>query len=148
MPAKIKSLVPLHKRDAKPGRETWGDPFYARKEWRATRLAVLTRDLWTCTYCGCELHGAAATVDHVVARANGGSEYDPANLVACCRRCNSVKGSGDAHRSNVPRLGVQTPPAGDRGGGADTPQMVQSPRPGSLRVPQESRKIQETPRYG
>ena len=92
MPAKIKSLIPLHKRDAKPGRETWGDPFYARREWRATRLAVLTRDLWTCTYCGCELHGAAATVDHVVARANGGSEYDPANLVACCRRCNSRKG--------------------------------------------------------
>ena len=105
MPAKIKSLIPLHKRDAKPGRETWGDPFYARKEWRATRLAVLTRDLWTCGYCGCELHGAAATVDHVVARANGGSEYDPANLVACCRRCNSVKGSGDAPRSGAPPVG-------------------------------------------
>ena len=92
MPAKIKSLIPLHKRDSKPGRETWGDPFYARKEWRATRLAVLTRDLWTCGYCGCELHGDDATVDHRVARANGGSEYDPANLVACCRRCNSRKG--------------------------------------------------------
>ena len=36
MPARIKSLIPLHKRDAKPGRETWGDPFYARREWRAT----------------------------------------------------------------------------------------------------------------
>ena len=92
MPSKIKSLVPLHKRDAKPDRSTWGDPFYAGKVWRATRLAVLTSDLWTCGYCGCELHGDDATVDHRVARANGGSEYDPANLVACCRRCNSRKG--------------------------------------------------------
>ena len=108
MPAKIKSLIPLHKRDAKPGRETWGDPFYARKEWRATRLAVLTRDLWTCGYCGCELHGDDATVDHVVARTNGGSEYDTSNLKAACSRCNSRKGSGDAPRSGAPRSGAHS----------------------------------------
>jgi 5-methylcytosine-specific restriction endonuclease McrA len=27
-------------------------------------------------------------VDHVVARALGGSDYDPRNLVAACRKCN------------------------------------------------------------
>jgi 5-methylcytosine-specific restriction endonuclease McrA len=41
--------------------------------------------------------GFADTVDHVVARADGGALYDPANLRAACRRCNS---GGGARRTN------------------------------------------------
>lgn len=39
-------------------------------------------------YCG----GEANEVDHVIARVNGGSNYED-NLVACCRRCNLAKGA-------------------------------------------------------
>ncbi len=33
-----------------------------------------------------------ATLDHVVARANGGAEFDVNNLVVACRPCNAKKG--------------------------------------------------------
>lgn len=60
----------------------FGDP----SRWQATRIRILTRDAWVCRYCG----GYANTVDHVVARVNGGTHED-ANLVAACRRCNGRK---------------------------------------------------------
>jgi 5-methylcytosine-specific restriction endonuclease McrA len=34
-----------------------------------------------------------ATLDHVNPRCNGGSEYDPKNLVVACHPCNHKKGS-------------------------------------------------------
>lgn len=60
----------------------FGDP----RRWPATRIRILTRDSWTCRYCG----GYANTVDHVVARVLGGDHAD-SNLVAACRTCNSRK---------------------------------------------------------
>ena len=92
MPDKIPAFVPPHKRTKEYARSRPGDPFYCRKPWRATRLSVLARDLWTCHYCCRQLYGDDATVDHVQARSEGGSEYDMANLVASCRTCNSRKG--------------------------------------------------------
>jgi 5-methylcytosine-specific restriction endonuclease McrA len=52
-----------------------------------TRRGVLRRDAHRCGYCG----RAAATIDHIVPRSRGGSDTW-ANLVACCLRCNGVKG--------------------------------------------------------
>lgn len=52
------------------------------------RGAVLSRDSWTCAYCG----GEATEVDHVDPRARGGATT-PANLVATCRCCNKAKGT-------------------------------------------------------
>jgi 5-methylcytosine-specific restriction endonuclease McrA len=56
--------------------------------WQAISRAVLARDGYRCRYCG----GLASTTDHVVAKARGGTD-DPSNLVACCRSCNSKKGT-------------------------------------------------------
>ena len=56
--------------------------------WKRVRARVLQRDAHTCGYCGRE----ATTVDHIVARKNGGTD-DEANLIACCRSCNSAKGA-------------------------------------------------------
>lgn len=53
-----------------------------------SRRGVLRRDDWACAYCG----GRANTVDHVLPRSRGGGN-SWANLVACCRACNSAKGS-------------------------------------------------------
>lgn len=56
--------------------------------WVKVRARVLARDHHTCGYCG----APATTVDHVVAKANGGTD-DPSNLISSCVRCNSTKGA-------------------------------------------------------
>lgn len=52
-----------------------------------TRRGVLRRDGHRCAYCG----KAATTIDHVQPRSRGGVDSWE-NLVACCLRCNNVKG--------------------------------------------------------
>lgn len=54
------------------------------------RLAINLRDRMTCVYCLRDLHGAApadVTLDHVIAKADGGSNHE-GNLVTACRACN------------------------------------------------------------
>jgi 5-methylcytosine-specific restriction endonuclease McrA len=64
---------------------------------QAEGLRILERDQFCCKYCG--LDGRASfenalvmSVDFVVPRARRGKK-DPANLVACCRPCNMIKGT-------------------------------------------------------
>ena len=52
-----------------------------------TRRGVLRRDAHRCGYCG----KAASTIDHILPRSRGGADSWE-NLVACCLRCNNVKG--------------------------------------------------------
>jgi 5-methylcytosine-specific restriction endonuclease McrA len=63
----------------------------------AEGLKILERDHYCCRYCG--LDGKAnfdnalvMSVDFVVPRAHKGKKT-PANLVACCRACNMIKGT-------------------------------------------------------
>ncbi len=63
----------------------------------AEGLKILERDHYCCRYCG--LDGKASfenalvmSVDFVVPRAHKGKK-NPANLVACCRACNMIKGT-------------------------------------------------------
>jgi 5-methylcytosine-specific restriction endonuclease McrA len=54
------------------------------------RLAIYLRDAFRCVYCLKDLHDAAptdVTLDHVVAKVDGGSN-EPKNLVTACRHCN------------------------------------------------------------
>jgi 5-methylcytosine-specific restriction endonuclease McrA len=60
-------------------------------------MKILERDQFCCQYCG--LDGRASfenalvmSVDFVVPRARKGKK-DAANLVACCRPCNMIKGT-------------------------------------------------------
>jgi 5-methylcytosine-specific restriction endonuclease McrA len=63
---------------------------------------LAARQGMTCHYCGVELtapsqHCATMpTLDHVVAKKNGGTD-ELSNLVLCCSRCNSRKGSKRSH---------------------------------------------------
>ena len=64
---------------------------------QAEGLKILERDQFCCQYCG--LDGKASfenalvmSVDFVLPRARKGKK-DPANLVACCRPCNTIKGT-------------------------------------------------------
>ncbi len=51
------------------------------------RERALKRDKGICRYC----RGIADTVDHVTPRCEGGKSTLE-NLVACCKRCNNLKG--------------------------------------------------------
>jgi len=53
-----------------------------------SRRGVLRRDGHRCAYCS----GHATTVDHVLPRSRGGRDTWE-NLVACCLRCNNLKGN-------------------------------------------------------
>jgi 5-methylcytosine-specific restriction endonuclease McrA len=60
--------------------------------WGTTSKRILRRDGWVCQLGlpGCEVQ--ATTVDHTIARINGGPHTQD-NLVAACRHCNSAKGA-------------------------------------------------------
>jgi 5-methylcytosine-specific restriction endonuclease McrA len=63
--------------------------------WKQLRLRILMRDGYECAYCG----ETADTVDHVISRASGGDMWDAENLVAACKRCNSMKGDRPAKKA-------------------------------------------------
>ena len=65
-----------------------GDPRNTRA-YKARRLVVLNRDGWVCYYCG----GDATQADHVIPISKMGDPMDLDNMVACCKRCNVVKGN-------------------------------------------------------
>jgi len=56
---------------------------------KARRARILKRDGGVCHYCGSSEN---LTIDHIVAEVSGGAHTDD-NLVACCRSCNSSKGT-------------------------------------------------------
>jgi hypothetical protein len=58
-----------------------------------TRLAVYLRDGLACCYCGATVEqGATLSLDHVRPHSAGGGN-EVTNLVTCCSRCNSARGS-------------------------------------------------------
>lgn len=50
------------------------------------RKAIFARDSGRCQYC----MSLAESIDHVIPRSRGGEHIWP-NVVACCRRCNTLK---------------------------------------------------------
>lgn len=74
------------------------------------RRAIYARDAWTCRLCGHALsrsevppHPLAATLDHVIPKAHGGSD-DPTNLQAAHHLCNSAKRDLPASMFTVPAV--------------------------------------------
>ena len=54
------------------------------------RFEILKRDHFACVYCGQGMPAVIVEIDHVLARANGGSD-DPSNLVTACFSFNRGK---------------------------------------------------------
>lgn len=52
-----------------------------------TRKRIFKRDGYECTYCGSHKN---LTVDHIIPKSRGGSNYWD-NLITSCFRCNSIK---------------------------------------------------------
>ena len=56
-----------------------------------SRKNLLLRDRYTCQFCGRPFPAHELTLDHVIPRSRGGhTDWD--NLVACCHKCNNLKG--------------------------------------------------------
>ncbi len=72
-----------------------------------TRRGVLRRDGHRCGYCG----KAATTIDHVLPRSRGGADSWE-NLVACCLRCNNVKGDRTPQEMTWELRWLPRPPRG------------------------------------
>jgi 5-methylcytosine-specific restriction endonuclease McrA len=57
-----------------------------------TRRGVLSRDHYTCQYCGAAPPRKNLTVDHIIPRSRGGKTTWE-NVVTACDKCNGRKGS-------------------------------------------------------
>ena len=75
------------------------------------RAAIYKRDGLRCRYCGCACllpsetwqgNPRTATLDHVIASVNGGSD-SRSNLVTACEECNGLKGCADKPIDRTPR---------------------------------------------
>ena len=64
---------------------------YLTPEWRALRKTILIRDKYQCRQCGVLVSGKNAQCDHIIARADGGTDA-PENLQTLCSRCHGGKG--------------------------------------------------------
>ncbi|RTR01950.1 HNH endonuclease [Halomonas nitroreducens] len=66
--------------------------------WRKLRQLVMERDRWLCQACRRKGRATpAAVVDHIVNKAEGGSD-SPDNLEALCRLCHKAKTQQEAQR--------------------------------------------------
>jgi 5-methylcytosine-specific restriction endonuclease McrA len=72
-----------------------------------SRRGVLRRDDNRCGYCGAH----ATTIDHVQPRSRGGKDSWE-NLVACCLKCNNLKGDRTPAEMNWKLLFTPKPPHG------------------------------------
>jgi hypothetical protein len=59
---------------------------------KRTRFEIFKRDVFTCQYCGQTPPAVVLEIDHIVAKADGGSN-EPHNLIAACFDCNRGKGA-------------------------------------------------------
>ena len=72
-----------------------------------SRRGVLRRDNSRCGYCA----GSATTIDHIMPRSRGGKDSWE-NLVACCLKCNNLKGVRTPQEMNWSLRMIPRPPHG------------------------------------
>jgi 5-methylcytosine-specific restriction endonuclease McrA len=72
-----------------------------------SRRGVLRRDASRCAYCA----APASTIDHIMPRSRGGKDTWE-NLVACCLKCNNIKGDRTPGEMNWRLLLTPRPPHG------------------------------------
>jgi 5-methylcytosine-specific restriction enzyme A len=81
------------------------------RDWRRLTALILARDQHTCQIRGPRCTRIATTVDHITPRTEGGAMWDPANLRAACKRCNSAGGAAITNaRRRAFTYRIPTPP--------------------------------------
>jgi 5-methylcytosine-specific restriction endonuclease McrA len=78
-----------------------------------TKRNVFVRDAYTCQYCGKVLAPNEATVDHIIAKVDGGkSSWE--NCTTACKRCNNIKADKPLNKCGLKlRKQPYRPSAGD-----------------------------------
>lgn len=71
---------------------------YTDHRWAIVRAYVLERDLYQCQIRGPLCTRSATEADHIRELAAGGAPYDPGNLRAACKPCNSQRGAEFGNR--------------------------------------------------
>ena len=78
-----------------------------RKDIVLSRKNILKRDNHTCQYCGAR--SVPMTIDHIVARNNGGGDSWE-NLIAACVPCNTNKGNKSLKEASMVMLKIPRKP--------------------------------------
>ncbi len=74
-----------------------------------TRMNVFYRDQFQCQYCSQKLNASELTFDHVIpVSLNGKTDWE--NVVTCCKKCNTKKGSKNLKAANMHLLKVPKKP--------------------------------------
>src|SRR5690606_31470162 len=68
-----------------------------------TRRGVLSRDQYTCQYCGSSPPRKELTIDHVLPRSRGGKTTWE-NIITACQKCNGRKGNRTPAEANMKLL--------------------------------------------
>lgn len=71
---------------------TYGE--FPKRKVAFSKLNVIYRDDLTCQYCGIQHRVSELTIDHIIPRSRWTKNETPTNwlnLVACCKKCNSLK---------------------------------------------------------
>jgi 5-methylcytosine-specific restriction endonuclease McrA len=89
--------------DLRPGqpRTMTRDPRYQTADWRRLSRWVRDRDHNVCQVRGAGCTHHATATDHIVSPLEGGDFWDPANLRATCRHCNSTRAQQFARGRSV-----------------------------------------------
>ena len=74
-----------------------------------TRRGVLTRDQYTCQYCGVTPPRKLLTVDHILPRSRGGKTTWE-NVITACQKCNGRKSNRTPAEANMKLLSEPTRP--------------------------------------
>lgn len=83
-----------------------------KKRVKFSRLNVLTRDRFTCQYCGKRKRAADLNFDHVIPRSHGGKTTFENVVMACAGPdgCNARKGARTPEQAGMPLLSVPARP--------------------------------------
>jgi 5-methylcytosine-specific restriction endonuclease McrA len=65
-------------------------PYHDRR-WKPLRIRILKRDMGICQIQGDRCTGTGTEADHIIGWRDGGAWFDPANLRAACKPCNSQR---------------------------------------------------------
>ncbi|MFD6512435.1 HNH endonuclease [Rhodococcus sp. NPDC060176] len=78
------------------------------RTWRTKRAATLHRDNYTCTIRGRTCTDTATEVDHILGKAEGGTDA-ASNLRSVCKPCHQTLTSQQAQRGRATRSNKRAP---------------------------------------
>lgn len=80
------------------------DKFYSSTKWRKNAKAFLAENPLCIKCLEFDLVNASKVCDHIIARADGGPDYDWNNLQALCDRCHNRKRAVEKHNRRRQKL--------------------------------------------